>query len=264
MDSGSLLSQLWPAVQTAWVEAAEAYACAADAAVGDALPGPEAGSAAAASVRRRLPSGWSCPPAPDTVGLAREPVPDAVDGVVYEWAGATARAVGTVVHGWLQRLVQAPAARLADIPSFEAAARRMLTREGVPAAELGPAFERVRSALEQSMQEERGRWILSSGHEDSRCEMPLTALIDGQLRHLVIDRTFVDEEGVRWIIDYKTGVHLGGDLAGFLDEEQERYRAQLEAYVEAFRQLEQRPVRAALYYPLVPGGWREVGLAWHL
>jgi len=134
----------------------------------------------------------------------------------------------------------------------------MLSREGVPASELGAAFERVRSALELTMKEERGRWILSGAHQDSRCEVPLTALIDGQLRHLVIDRTFVDEDGVRWIIDYKTGVHLGGDLAGFLDEEQERYRAQLETYAAAFRQLEPRPVRTALYYPLVPGGWREV------
>jgi len=134
----------------------------------------------------------------------------------------------------------------------------MLSREGVSAAELEPALRRVRAALERAREDQRGRWILSGRHEDSRCEVPLTALIDGRLRHLVIDRTFIDDEGVRWIIDYKTGVHLGGDLAGFLDEEQERYRAQLETYAEAFRQLESRPIRTALYYPLVPGGWREV------
>ena len=80
----------------------------------------------------------------------------------------------------------------------------------------------------------------------------------GELRRLVIDRTFVDAEGVRWIIDYKTGVHLGGDLEGFLDREQDRYSAQLERYAEAFRRLEDRPLRTALYFPLVRGGWREV------
>jgi RecB family exonuclease len=178
--------------------------------------------------------------------------------VVYEWAGDTARAVGTVVHAWLQRLVQAPVARLADLPSFETAARRMLSREGVPGVELEPASRRVRAALERSIEDERGRWILSGAHEDSRCEVPLTALIDGQLRHLVIDRTFIDDQGVRWIIDYKTGTHLGGDVRGFLDEEQERYRLQLEGYARAFSALEDRPVRTALYYPLVPGGWRVV------
>jgi ATP-dependent exoDNAse (exonuclease V) beta subunit len=192
------------------------------------------------------------------VGAVRDAGPDTVDGVVYEWAGDTARAVGTVVHAWLQRLVQSPVARLADLPSFETSVRRMLSREGVPGAGLESASRRVRTALERSIEDERGRWILSSAHEGSRCEVPLTALIDGQLRHLVIDRTFIDEQGTRWVIDYKTGTHLGGDLAGFLDEEQERYRAQLRGYAEAFRQLEQRPLRTALFYPLVPGGWREV------
>ena len=74
----------------------------------------------------------------------------------------------------------------------------------------------------------------------------------------MIDRTFVDRDGTRWIIDYKTGTHEGGDVSGFLDEEQERYRAQLAAYAEAFRALEDRPVRTALYFPLVSDGWREV------
>ncbi|HET6593157.1 MAG TPA: UvrD-helicase domain-containing protein [Xanthomonadales bacterium] len=258
VSSGSLLSQLWPAVEDTWQEAAEACATIAAGCGGAPPDGRESEAARPALVRWRLPSGWSCPQAPDTVGVETEPGPEVVGAVVYEWAGDTARAVGTVVHAWLQRLVQAPVARLADIPSFEAASRRMLSREGVPGAQLGQALQRVQAALAHSLSEERGRWILSCEHEDSRCEVPLTALIDGQLRHLVIDRTFVDGDGVRWIIDYKTGVHLGGDLGRFLDEEQERYRAQLERYAEAFRQLEQRDVRTALYYPLVPGGWREI------
>lgn len=108
------------------------------------------------------------------------------------------------------------------------------------------------------MQDERGQWILSGAHAEGRCEVPLTAVTDGRVRRHVIDRTFVDADGTRWIIDYKTGRHEGGDVEGFLDREQERYRSQLAAYAAAFRALEDRPVRTALYYPLVPGGWREV------
>jgi ATP-dependent exoDNAse (exonuclease V) beta subunit len=178
--------------------------------------------------------------------------------VVYEWAGDVARSVGTVVHAWLQRLAQAPVARLSELAGFDGASRRMLLREGVPLAALESAAHRVRAAIESALHDERGQWVLSARHEDSRCEVPLTALIAGQLRHLVIDRTFVDRDGTRWIIDYKTGTHEGGNVSGFLDEEQERYRAQLAAYAEAFRVLDNRPVRTALYYPLVEGGWREV------
>ena len=254
VDKGSLLGQLWPAVDAIWQAAAETAATASE------EPQKEAGSWASSPACWRLPADWACPEPPAPVGAGHETVPETVDGVVYEWAGDVARAVGTVVHAWLQRLAQAPVRQLTELPSFDTAARHMLLREGVPRAQLEPAARRVREAVESALRDERGQWVLSTRHEDARCEVPLTALIAGQLRRLVIDRTFVEQDGTRWIIDYKTGTHEGGDVAGFLDEEQERYRAQLAAYAHAFRALEERPVRTALYYPLVPGGWREVEL----
>ena len=33
----------------------------------------------------------------------------------------------------------------------------------------------------------------------------------------MIDRTFIDEAGVRWIIDYKTSDHEGSDLENFFE-----------------------------------------------
>ena len=71
--------------------------------------------------------------------------------------------------------------------------------------------------------------------------------------------TFIDEDGVRWIVDYKTGTHEGGNVSGFLDKEEERYSSQLEGYAAALRILEDRVVKTALYYPLIEGGWRECG-----
>jgi hypothetical protein len=32
-----------------------------------------------------------------------------------------------------------------------------------------------------------------------------------------VDRTFIDENGCRWLIDYPISPHAGGDLEGFLD-----------------------------------------------
>jgi ATP-dependent helicase/nuclease subunit A len=72
----------------------------------------------------------------------------------------------------------------------------------------------------------------------------------------VIDRTFVDADGVRWIIDYKTSAHQGGDLEAFLDKEKERYQEQLERYARLLVQRDGRAIRLALYFPLL-GGWRE-------
>ena len=82
----------------------------------------------------------------------------------------------------------------------------------------------------------------------------------GDIVNVVIDRTFVDATGTRWVVDFKTSPHEGGDRETFLDEEVRRYEAQLRRYAHLARGLGPQPVRAGLYYPLL-GAWREVDLA---
>jgi ATP-dependent exoDNAse (exonuclease V) beta subunit len=134
---------------------------------------------------------------------------------------------------------------------------RDLIALGVPAAQLDDALDRVTSALTLTLNDQRARWILSS-HADAASELRLTGVVDGAIVNLAVDRTFVDERGTRWIVDYKTGRHEGGGLETFLDREQERYRAQLERYATVLHKLDGRPVRMALYFPLLQA-WREWG-----
>ncbi|MGH9482767.1 MAG: hypothetical protein ACRD1L_11825, partial [Terriglobales bacterium] len=98
-------------------------------------------------------------------------------------------------------------------------------------------------------------------HAEAHCEWPLAGLVGGELRHAVIDRTFVDEQGVRWIIDYKNAEHEGGSLEAFLDAQAEQYRTQLELYARLVASLvvemDPRPLRCALYFPLL-AAWREL------
>jgi hypothetical protein len=61
---------------------------------------------------------------------------------------------------------------------------------------------------------------------------------------------------VRWIVDFKTSSHEGGDLETFLENEKLRYREQLERYARLMIQVEDRPIRLGLYFPLMTG-WRE-------
>jgi DNA topoisomerase IB len=79
----------------------------------------------------------------------------------------------------------------------------------------------------------------------------------GQIVNAVIDRTFVAADGTRWVVDFKTSPHEGGDLKSFLDSEVERYRPQLTRYAHLARQLGPQPVRAGLYFPLL-AAWCEV------
>ncbi len=175
----------------------------------------------------------------------------------FDWAGEAARHVGTVVHRYLQRMAEDglsawDGGRIRSLrPAFDNALRHC----GV-AGELRPdAAAKVEQALCGVLADERGRWILHD-HAEQRSEYALSAVVEGRVKSVIIDRTFIDENGVRWIIDYKTGSHEGGALEAFLDREQERYRRQLEGYAEVFRQQEQRPVKLGLYFPLL-GGWRE-------
>ena len=104
--------------------------------------------------------------------------------------------------------------------------------------------------LKNILSHHAGRWILES-HKDARCEYSLTHTKNNIYQSRTIDRTFIDENNIRWIIDYKTGEHLGGDLELFFKNEKDRYRNQLNLYGMIFKQFgEERPIKKALYYPM--------------
>ncbi len=115
----------------------------------------------------------------------------------------------------------------ARIASLRANFGNELAARGVEKAQLGAAVGRVAKALENALADPRGRWLLGP-QRHAKNEYRLTALIDGERRNLVIDRSFIDADGRRWIVDYKTSPHAGTDVEAFLDREEERYRAQLE------------------------------------
>ena len=50
----------------------------------------------------------------------------------------------------------------------------------------------------------RAAWILDSSHAEAHSEYALTAKEKEHYQQVIIDRTFIDEKGIRWIIDYKT------------------------------------------------------------
>src|SRR5262249_6477656 len=106
-------------------------------------------------------------------------------------------------------------------------------------------------ALSRTVTNDRGRWIFSSEHRQARSEWALTGIAAGRLTNVVIDRSFVDRAGTRWVIDFKTSRHEGGGLEAFLEREVTRYRAQLETYVTLAGEVGLARVRAALFFPLL-------------
>jgi ATP-dependent exoDNAse (exonuclease V) beta subunit len=120
---------------------------------------------------------------------------------------------------------------------------------GVEEGEIAPATARVAAALRAALEDPNGRFVLGA-HEGARSELTLTLRSGDVLEHVRLDRTFV-ANGERWIVDFKTSRHEGGDRSAFLDSEVERYRPQLDRYAAALAAIEQRAVRVALYFPLL-------------
>ena len=210
----------------------------------------------------RPAAGWTAPAVERfawTIRPAEGPPAASVD---YDWQGTIARDVGTVVHRALQRLAHAPENER-RVPDNEGVSRieRELRTLGVTEALLDEAAGQVVEAIRNTLADERGRWVIDPAHVEARSEWAVTVpeLVGGRyagMRRIVVDRTFVDADGARWIVDYKTGSHEGGDVEGYLDRELARYADQLRGYAEAFGRIDDRPLRLGLWFPRVRG-WRE-------
>ena len=245
----SALGLLWPALRPAF----EARLTELGAVVGEEPPEP---------VRdpplRRLPADWDAsrlPPAPQIVSQIVPRTTTAV-AVEFDWATETARHVGTVVHRELQRIPRDGTRTDVADERVRARWKHELAELGVPAELRNAAVERAAHAIARTLAHDRGRWLLDANHRDSATELALTGRIGSDVVRVVIDRTFIDAAGIRWIVDYKTSRHEGAGLAEFLDSEQRRYRPQLERYAALMRKFGPEPLRLGLYFPLLDG-WRE-------
>ncbi len=253
-ESRSLLALLWPSVRN---EFEESFARRPSGTGPVEITPPRS----PASIARHA-SGWRLPPPPPSVEarrLAGVGMTSPLGRPEFDWVGETSRRIGTVVHAELERW-----SRLLTLPSAQAIEarrayfRRELVARGVPAEHIASGVERIVQALLNTCTDARGRWIFDPTHREARCEYALSGVADGQIVNAVIDRTFIDSAGIRWIVDFKTGRHEGGAIDAFLDREVERYRPQLARYARLVGGLASTPtaVRVGLYFPLL-GGWRE-------
>lgn len=245
---GTSLAAFWPAI-----------------AHGIPAPGPSTASSGPPAPQgvplQRLRLAWRPPALPPPIVLPESmAVTGERDVIAFDWARESARQVGVTAHRLLQQIADEGLAKW-DAPRVRGV-RPQLEREfgslGFTEAEAQRSAARVVDGLVQTLNDPKGRWLFDPQHIDARSEYALTGELDRTLVRVVLDRTFVDAEGTRWIVDFKMSQHEGGDRDAFLDSEQERYRPQLENYARLMHGLEERPVRVGLYFPLLRG-WRE----WH-
>ena len=223
-----------------------------------AAPAGTATPASAPPLRRlRLDVRFAAPQG--AVASAEHSVHRDLTSLPFDWVRETTRRIGTLAHRLLARIAGEglsawPAERIAALrPRVHAE----LASAGFTPEELPAAGARVLESVQRTLADPRGRWLFDPAHAQARSEWALSGVDNGEIVRIVVDRTFV-ADGVRWIVDFKTGSHEGGDAGAFLDSEVARYRDQLLRYGRMLRGLDPTPVRLALYYPLVEGGFREI------
>jgi ATP-dependent helicase/nuclease subunit A len=170
-----------------------------------------------------------------------------------------ARLIGNVVHSMLQKMSQQDLKnwhkdRFHEQRKFW---QKTLLEQGMPSAKLATALDTIQMALLNTLHDARGRWLIDNNHQDAHSEYPVSMVLNDDVLHLVIDRTFIAEDGTRWVIDYKTATP-NSDVGVFLDVQQQLYQLQLQRYAQAMYLLDahHRPIRLGLYFPLCKL-WRE-------
>ncbi|PSJ16972.1 UvrD-helicase domain-containing protein [Nitrosomonas supralitoralis] len=257
--ASSLLHRLWPVVQQIYRDAAEKIA------VKESPKLEDKGCEVVISDINnqgiyRLKAEWTLPDAPESVvwGEFYE-TKQIQDEIEFSWASEMARHVGNVVHRWLRKIADDELCgwNVVRIQMMRECFKQNLLADGFSGDdnEVKNAIDRIILALTNAISDKRGRWIL--GHQQhAKNELKVAGIFNNKIMSCMIDRTFNDSEGVRWIIDYKTSSHVGSDIQSFLDREQVRYRDQLNNYAKLMRQIDSRPIRLGIYFPLL-NGWRE-------
>jgi len=240
--AGSLLADLWPTVGAEFLAAL------------DSAPDVETESDATERLDqsiRRAPNGWQVPVASRLTWTPRLPPRERDIEIEFNWAGIQARRTGTIIHRLLERVGKIGIENLSNDDRQRLINRipALLKSMGSGTQAIAETTAIITEAFVNTLDSDTGRWLLSNRHGKSACELALTGLLDGELVNAVIDRTFIDESGTRWIIDYKSGYHAGGDLDGFLNEEATRYGVQLGNYRRLFELMGETNIKVALYLP---------------
>ena len=173
----------------------------------------------------------------------------------FDWATQTAAAVGLVLHELFEFHTNS-ILNLSLSAELKARWRDQLRTLLVPSDRLEQAVRRIAQAIENVQQDEQAHFIFKD-YPDAKNEMSLSVFENGQVKPYRLDRTFTDEQGTRWIIDYKSTASRDPDPVAFAQQQvQERHKSQLEHYGNLFNQLNKstgvtQPIRLAVYFPLL-------------
>ncbi|HUZ96230.1 MAG TPA: UvrD-helicase domain-containing protein [Edaphobacter sp.] len=173
-----------------------------------------------------------------------------------------ARAFGNTVHEFLEVIAKqlahgaSPERLSKELATWESRISTVLRGNGLALPRTKQLASRVRTALENSLRDAEGLWILAA-HKEASTELALTSWAETR-SNVRLDRIFragatplAEGDDYLWIVDYKTTTHGSDGIEAFLSAEREKYHAQMRTYAQTINS-GGRNIRLALYYPLLP------------
>jgi len=165
----------------------------------------------------------------------------------FEHDNPLASAIGTLIHSSLESYTISHEKdlwlkKLSNQRNFW---RLYLRQHLDDEAELETILDRVQETIKSNTANDEFTWIFDEHGLQAQSELGLT---NQHNRLFVVDRTLIDKEGVRWIIDFKTGHPRSSQTnEAFIQSMKQRYQSQLLNYGNLFAELESRKTKLALY-----------------
>ena len=203
-------------------------------------------------------------PGADLYRLSKEwltpvPITTAPTTVIPKWQlpNNQAAILGIVIHYCLRQISEAGSEIWSDKKLAAQKPYWCKTIQQLGYINIDYGLKLINQAIKLTLEDKRGQWILAK-HKFAENELAITTKINDKLEHVILDRTFVDKDEIRWIIDYKTSQPYKKNIDEFLSQEKIKYTQQLLNYAKIMQELDHiRPIKLGLYFPLF-SGWVEI------
>jgi ATP-dependent exoDNAse (exonuclease V) beta subunit len=259
--SNSLLSSAWPALQAAvvWSQPKNSEV----EQIGFNFEAPSTLVAMNRLVGNWQPPAWSFKNPLESFYISADT--EQADNIPELLQDQLPACVGTVVHWILEALVAKGVDHWLTMPAVDRSRwlQSLLHFHNLPNGGWPLAIEMIEKAVQNTLSDSKGLWILSNKHQQSTTELSVLSTINDRYKHKVIDRVFIDKsQGICWIVDYKTSTPQANESReDFISREVELYRYQLMDYKFHLSLLfpQALPIRTALYFTHYPH-WQELEL----
>ncbi|MEX0962585.1 MAG: UvrD-helicase domain-containing protein [Pseudohongiellaceae bacterium] len=162
--------------------------------------------------------------------------------------------IGKLVHEALQNYLSNRQLLLeAKLKALRLYWKRRLQLFSFETAEIEAGLNRIEHSLKHTLESKELAWIFDATLEQSAAELPMQSYSNGFVHTHILDRTFIDKAGIRWIIDYKSAEPPEGQsLQAFIAEQTDLYAEQLSRYRSLFESEDNRGIKTALLFTSLP------------